>query len=173
MSFSAAVTAANATPGVPDTILVAAGVHTGVGQVVISDDLTIIGADPATTTIVPTASTTFDGAGGDTRGWFLVSAGNKIVIKNLTFDGAGFDIAQAIRSYGKGSYYNCTFMNIGQPSFGPYYGRGVVTTNASATINACTFRNIGRIHAYFYGPATVGSLVIGCTFQGSEAKMLV
>ncbi len=153
-----AVAMANTNSDASNVIRVGAGSHPATYQVEVTKDLSIIGDDPSST-IVPTANT---GGSGDARGWILVDAGVDIIVKNLTFDGSGFQIGQVIRSYGKGLYFGCTFQNVAYPG---YDGRGVVTIDAVGTVNNCTFKNIGRIHSYFYGN-TVGSLVIGCRFMG-------
>lgn len=92
-----------------DTIEVAAGEYVEVGQIVIDKDLSIVGENMDTTIIKPDGDT---GSSGDDRGWFLVGAGSEFNLSNVTLDGEGKNIHQAIRSYGTGTIENNIIENI-------------------------------------------------------------
>jgi len=99
---------AAADPG--DTIEVAAGTYVEDGQIVIDKDLTIIGEDKETTIIKPNQNT---GGTGDARGWFLVpDYDTEFNLSNVTLDGEGKNIHQAIRSYGIGTIDNNIIKNM-------------------------------------------------------------
>jgi Pectate lyase superfamily protein len=145
-----------------DTIQVAAGTYVESGQIVIDKNLTIIGADKATTIIQTDQST---GSGGNAGGWFLVNAGFTFNISNLTIDGTGFDVRQAIRSLGDLNVDNCAFENIAYPG---YLGWGVVMF-ANGTVNNSQFTNIGRIGINAAGDNTRTVSITNNTYTGKGA----
>jgi hypothetical protein len=157
-----------AAPG--DTIDVAAGTYTETtAQILISKNLTIVGAGAATTILKPSADT---GAAGHTaslaNGWFAVSPSFTFNLSNVTLDGTGHSIgAGVLYDQASGTVNNCTLENIqtlpSSTALGmgiAAYNGGVDNTSASAITNVnvtnCTFSNIGRIGIYFY--AATGEL---------------
>ena len=69
------------------TVNVAAGTYVEIGQIVINKNLSIVGADKATTFINPTGDTEGE-SGTDGRGWFLVNSGVTFNLSNVTLDGS-------------------------------------------------------------------------------------
>ena len=147
-----------------DTINVAAGTYVETGQIVINKNLTIVGADKTTTIIKPAQNT---GGSGDARGWFLVTAGNQFNLSNLTLDGAGWNVHQAIRSLGSGTINNNIIKNI---RYSQYFGLGmVVMGNYDMTFSNNTFTNIERIGMMAYGSGVTNAQMIGNTYTGKGA----
>jgi hypothetical protein len=91
------------------TVRVAAGTYLEAGQIAIDKNLSVIGEDRETTIIRPASDT---GPGGDAAGWFLVKAGTEFNLKNITLDGEGRNIANAIRTHGSGSITGNTIRNL-------------------------------------------------------------
>ncbi len=154
-TIQAAVAAAMA----GDVINVAAGTYTESGQIVIDKNLSIVGADKATTIIKTNQAT---GSSGDAGGWFLVNAGATFSISNLTFDGTGYDVRQGIRSWGPITVENCAFRNI---AYSGYLGWGVVFF-ANGTVNNCQFTNIGRIGINSAGNNSTTASITNNTYTG-------
>jgi hypothetical protein len=126
-----------------DTIDVASGTYTEpTAQIVIANNLTIIGAGAATTIIKPSADT---GSSGDPRGWFLVNAGITFNLSNVTLNGSGHLIFQAIRDNGQGTVNSCTFTNIQYNQSVDYAGTGIAVRGGNVDVTNCTFTDIGRI----------------------------
>ena len=147
-----------------DTINVAAGTYVEVDQIVIGNNLTIMGEDKETTVIKPAQNT---GVSGDARGWFLVQAGNEFNLSNVTLDGEGKDVYQAIRSHGSGTINNNIIKNIG---YSQYIGFGmVVMGNYDMTFSDNTFTNIQRIGMMAYGSGVTNAQIIGNTYTGKGA----
>lgn len=144
-----------------DTINVAAGTYVEDGQIVIDNNLTITGEDKATTIIKPAQDT---GSSGDSRGWFLVTEGVNFNLSNVTLDGEGKQVHQAIRSFGSGTIDNNIIKNI---TYDSYYGLGaVVMGDYNMTISNNTLSNIGRIGMMAYGSGVTDAQFIGNTYTG-------
>ncbi len=149
-----------------DTINVAAGTYVETGQIVISMNLTIIGASQTTTIIKPSADTGGT-ANVDGSAWWLVQAGNTFNLSNVTLDGAGWKIYYAILSHGPGTIQNNIVQNIGYNPSGPtYQGRGISVYGAVMTIANNTLSNIGRIGIYIREAGASGTVVSGNTYVG-------
>jgi len=150
-----------------DTIIVAAGTYTETGQIVISKNLSIVGAGAGTTIIKPSADT---GNSGDSRGWFLVNPGYTFNLSNVTLDGTGKKIWQAIRHKGQGTVSNCAFTNIKYEESGPSYsGFGMAVFGSPAMnvhVTNCTFSGIGRVGVLYYGTGITGSTFSNNTYIG-------
>lgn len=144
------------------TVNVAAGEHIEVGQIVIDKNLTIVGADKATTIIKPAQDT---GGSGDARGWFLVNSGIEFNLSNVTLDGQGKLIYQAIRSLGTGTINNNIITNMKYTS-DSYMGYGVVMMGGNMTISNNTLSNIGRVGIMPYGSGVTAGVVSGNTYIG-------
>ncbi len=144
-----------------DTINVMAGTYVEVGQIVISNNLTIIGEDKDTTIIKPAQDT---GGSGDARGWFLVEAGNEFNLSNVTLDGEGKNVHQAIRSFGSGTIDNNIIKNI---RYSLYIGFGmVVMGDYNMTFSNNTFTDIERIGMMAFGSGVTDAQIIGNTYTG-------
>ncbi|HEY32959.1 MAG TPA: hypothetical protein G4O10_07620 [Dehalococcoidia bacterium] len=146
------------------TIYVAAGTYVTSGQIVINEDLTIIGEDPTTTIIIPDSNT---GTSGDSRGWFLVNDGIEFHLSNVTLDGTGYLIYQGIRHRGYGSIDNVNFTEIRYNESGPTYaGLAVVAYGTGPVdISDCSFSGIGRVGVLYYALGGV-STFSGNTYIG-------
>lgn len=142
-----------------DVINVAAGTYNETGQIVIDKDLSIIGADAATTIITPTGNT---GTSGDARGWFLVNSGVTFNLSNVTLDGSGHQIFAALYSHGPGTIENNIVKNM---RYQQYLGFGFMFYDAGAvTVRNNTASNIERVGYYFNG--TTNAVVDSNTYTG-------
>ncbi len=142
-----------------DTIEVGAGTYVEEDQIVIDKDLTIVGEDKETTIIKPAQDT---GTSGDDRGWFLVEAGNEFNLSNVTLDGEGKDMVQAIRSNGTGTIENNIIKNI---TGGGGAMSGVVMFD-NMTIKDNEFENIGRVGIWAFGDDADNVVITGNTYTG-------
>lgn len=160
-----AVTHVNATAGSGDTIQVAAGTYTTNAQVVISEDLTISGASAVTTIIKPGFDT---GNIGDARGWFLVNPGITFNLSDVTLDGTGNLVFQAIRQRGEGSVVNVAFKEIKYNESGPDYAGFAVAAFGTGPVDVTgsTFTEIGRVGVLYIDPGVSGSVFSGNTYTG-------
>ena len=159
-TIQAAIAAAS--PG--DTIIVHAGTYVEVGQIVISKNLTIIGEDKDTTIIKPAQNTTNS---GDSRGWFLVNTGIQFNLSNVTLNGSGYKVYQAIRDKGSGTIANCNFNNIQfEPSGPTYEGHAMAIFGGKVDVTGCTFTAIGREGVLYYGTGVTGSTFSNNTYTG-------
>ena len=128
-----------------DAILVGPGTYEETGQIVIDKNLTLVGASEAGVILNPTANT---GASGDNRGWIVVDEGFTLNISNLTMDGSGFDVHQAIRANGAVIADNVTIKNINYPG---YMGFGMALMGGDNAVTDITMSNIGRVGMSIYG----------------------
>ncbi|MGA7720281.1 MAG: FlgD immunoglobulin-like domain containing protein [Ignavibacteriaceae bacterium] len=155
--------AVNAAPS-GSIINVASGSYTEIGQIVISENISIIGADKTATIIKPSGNT---GSSGDSRGWILVNTGVSFNLSNITLDGSGKSIYIGILSHGTGIINNNIVKNIGYNPSGPdYQGRGIAVYGENMTISNNTLSNIGRIGIYFYGTGVTAGVVNNNNFTG-------
>jgi hypothetical protein len=147
------------------TIEVDAGTYVEAGQIVINKNLTIIGANKDTTIIKPAQDT---GGSGDARGWFLVHAGKQFNLSNVTLDGSGRKVYQAIRHMGSGTTANCNFNNIQfEPSGPTYQGTAmVIFGNGNVDVTGCSFTAIGRVGVLYYGTGVTDSTFSNNTYVG-------
>ena len=142
------------------TVHVTAGTYEEADQIVINKNLSIVGADRDTTIIKPAQNT---GSDGDARGWFLVEAGNEFNLSNVTLDGEGMNVHQAIRSHGSGTINNNHIKNI---RYAQHVGLGMVGMDGSdMTFSNNTFINIERIGMMAFGTGT-NAEIIGNTYTG-------
>ncbi len=146
-----------------DTISIDAGTYATTGsQLVIDKNLTISGAGAGSTVIVPGGST---GSSGDARGWFLITSGT-FNLSNLTLDGSGFSIHQAMRfNGGSGSVSNITIQNI---VYSKYIGFGIASYS-NVSVTGSTFQNIERVGVIFFGTGVTNAIYSGNTYVGNGA----
>lgn len=144
-------------------IHVAPGTYTEVGQIVIDRNLTLVGADRATTIIKPAQDT---GNAGDARGWFLVNADVTFNLRNVTLDGTGQLVYMGLYYWGNGAIDNCAITNIRYNESGPdYEGRGIIS-KGNVDVRDSTFTGYGRIGIQYFGG---NGVVSGNTVTGSGA----
>jgi parallel beta-helix repeat protein len=153
-----------------DTISVAAGTYTEAGQIVIDKNLSIVGAGASQTIIKPAGDTS---SSGDARGWFLVNDGVTFNLSDVTLDGTGHKVWQAIRDKGQGSISDCAFTNIKYEESGPSYAGTAIAAFGAGGMNVdvanCTFTGIGRVGVLYYGSGVTGSTFSGNTYTGKGA----
>lgn len=157
-----------ATVDADGTVLVLAGDYVTPSQVAIDRNLSVVGEDRTTTVI----GLDFDtGSSGDSRGWFLVSDGVTFNLSNVTIDGNGQNVYQAIRTTGSGLVENVAFNNILFNESGPNYsGVAIAAFGASSDVDVLdsTFTNIGRVGVLYYGSGTTGTFA-GNAYTGKGA----
>ena len=147
-----------------DTINIAVGEYTEVGQIVINKNLTITGADK-TTTIIKPAQDTSAAYRDDSSAWILVNSEIDFNLSNVTLDGTGRLVTNAILSHGSGKIDGNIIKNIEYNASGPdYSGAGIALYGATTTVSNNTFTSIGRegIFAAFFSTATI----TGNTYTG-------
>lgn len=140
-----------------DTISIAAGTYTEVGQLLITKNLSFVGANKSTTIIKPSAGT---GASGDSKGWWVVSQGVTFNLSGVTLDGTGKSIFQGIRHKGIGAIQNVRFTGITYNASGPdYAGFAIYAFGMCGAVDVSdsVFDNIGREGIAYWGPGTTGT----------------
>jgi hypothetical protein len=137
-------------------------------QIVVDHNVNVIGAGSSATTVEAQFNT---GSGGDSRGWFLVKPGAVFGLRNVTLDGNGKKIWQAIRSTGSGDVTRVAFRNIVFDQSGPSYAGTAVAAFGDGPLNVknSTFENIGRIGVQYFGAGVSGSVYNGNTYTGKGA----
>lgn len=140
-TIQAAIDAAN--PG--DTINVAAGTYTEVGQIVIDKNLSIVGADKATTIIKPASAMP---GGSSSGGWIRVGNGVTFSLSKVTLDGDGKPMTICIVYAGTTSIDDVIIKNIIGTS--RYYAWGIFGNYnqeqpMSLSVTNSTFLNIDRV----------------------------
>jgi hypothetical protein len=143
-----------------DTVLVGAGTYTETGQMVISKNLTMVGADKLTTILKPGQNT---GTAGDARTWILVNAGVEFNLSNVTLDGSGKLVETAFLSHGTGVFENNIVTNM---YYNKYTGRGVALYGGNVTIRNNSFSNIQRIGMYAALAGTTSAVFDSNTYVG-------
>ncbi|MCX6092443.1 MAG: right-handed parallel beta-helix repeat-containing protein, partial [Candidatus Bipolaricaulota bacterium] len=159
------IQAAIAAAAADDTINVAAGTYTEVGQILITKNLTIVGADKSTTIIKPNADT---GASSDAKGWWVVSPGVAFNLSDVTLDGTGKKVFHGIRHKGTGTIGNVHFTGIQYNPSGPdYAGFAIYAFGQCGAVDVsdCEFDNIGREGIAYWGAGTTGTYD-GNTYTG-------
>ncbi|MFQ5751468.1 MAG: hypothetical protein ACE5HI_05675, partial [bacterium] len=149
-----------------DTLNIAAGNFWNKPQILIDKNLTMIGSGKNSTTIRADASTVND---TDSKGWFLVNSGVTLDVTDISFDGAGYEIYQAFRLNGHGSFTNVGFNEIKVNLDGPpdYEGIAIMARgDGPVNVTNCTFTEIGRVGARYTGSAVNGSVFSNNTYTG-------
>ncbi len=147
------------------TVNVAAGTYVESGQIVVDKDLAIIG-DINDRPVVMTDQDT--GTSGDSRGWWLVEAGNVLDVANMVFDGTGYKVYQAFRQRGSGSFDNCAFKEIKFNESGPTYAGVALAAFGDGPVDVldCTFEEIGRVGVLYFGTGVAGAVYSGNVYTG-------
>jgi len=156
------IQAAIANANSDDTINVAAGIYTEVGQIVIDKNLSIVGAGKATTSIKSADNTVSSNTSDDLSGWIVVKPSVTFSLSKVTLDGSGKQIAQAIIHHGDGTINDCSIKNI---KFTSQSGVGI-RIQSTGTVNVLNsdFSEIGRNGILFKDAAT--SLIDHNTYTG-------
>lgn len=151
------------------TVHVAAGTYNTTNghtsQVFVDKNIAVIGEDEATTIFKPTADT---GTSADDRAWWLVDTGVDFDLSNVTLDGTGYLIFQAIRTKGSGFIQHVTFNEIKYNESGPNYSGFAVAAFGTGNVDifSCTFSEIGRVGVLYYGTGISGSSYSYNTYTG-------
>ncbi len=134
-------------------------------EVTIDRNVVVQGESQATTTIHPTKDT---GTSGDARAWWLVDTGAVLDLSDVTFDGTGYKVWQAIRNKGSGSVTDVAFDTIQyQASGSPYQGMAIAAFgDGPVDVSNSTFTNIGRVGVLYFGTGVAGSTFSGNTYTG-------
>ncbi|MCB0035794.1 MAG: right-handed parallel beta-helix repeat-containing protein, partial [Anaerolineales bacterium] len=150
------------------TINVLDGTYVEDGQVLVDTDITLIGAGKNDTIVKTNADT---GTSGDSRAWFLVDANTSFDVSDLTFDGDGYKIYQAIRNKGEGSADNVKFVNIQYNASGPHYQGVAIAAFGTGPVDVTNshFSEIGRIGVLYFGSGVNGSEFKNNTYVGKGA----
>jgi len=135
-----------------DTIFLLDGEYT-LDQTTLNMNLTIIGESEAGVVLKPTGDTgAYSRTAGDTSGWLFLQTGS-LSISNLTMDGSGFLITQALRTNGALTVKNVTIKNI---EYSQYFGFGIgVYQPGSLDATNVTMSNIARVGIHAKGETTV------------------
>ena len=145
-----------------DTIFVYNGTY-ALSQTIVDKNLIITGESESGVIITPTANT---GSSGDSRGWIVVNDGFTLNLSNLTMDGTGFNIYQAIRAHGEVIADSITICNIKHST---YLGFGMALLGGSSVTNI-TMYGIERVGISIYGgDVRHDMLVNGFTYSGKGA----
>ena len=133
-------------------------------QIHVTKNVAISGAGQASTFVHPSADT---GSTGDARGWFLVDDGIDFDLSNLTLDGTGRKILQALRHKGSGEISGVTFTEIKYEPSGPAYAGIALAAFGTGPVNVSgsTFTQIGRVGVLYW---TAGSYT-GNIYTGKGA----
>lgn len=136
------------------------------GPVTVSKNLTLRGA----TGNEVVRATTDTGSSGDARGWFLISPGVDLTVRDLTFDGDGTKIYQAFRHRGTGLFENVSFYDIQFDASGPFYaGAAIVAFGGRVDVRDSHFEQIGRLGVLAFGSGMNGAELTGNTYVGKGA----
>jgi len=148
-----------------DTLEIQTAEHTEPSQIIIDKNLTLRGMGKTLTTLKPGFDT---GASGDARGFILVNAGVDFVIKDLTIDGTGKLVYQAIRQRGSGSVENVRFTEIKYNESGPTYAGTAMAAFGTGPVDVYNsmFDEIGRIGVLYFGAGVATSTFDGNMYTG-------
>ena len=145
------------------TLSVGPGIYTE--DIFVNKNLTIQGDSPATTIVNPASNT---GNSGDARAWWLVDTGVEFHLSDMTLDGTGFLVYQAIRQKGFGSVDNVIFNEIKYNESGPEYsGVGIAAFGTGPVhVSNSTFTEIGRIGVLYFGASQANALFDNNSYTG-------
>ncbi|MEZ6073122.1 MAG: right-handed parallel beta-helix repeat-containing protein [Pirellulales bacterium] len=159
------------------SVNILAGTFTDTQQVVVSRDVTVVGAGRLATTLTKAFDTS---SSGDGRGWWLVEPGIVLDLSAVTFDGSSNKTWQAIRHSGTGTIDDVAFDSILFDAFGPlsgsytgssaYAGTAVAAFGGVGAVDVTNsyFSDIGRQGVLYFGAGTTGTYS-GNTHTGKGA----
>ncbi|MFT7698962.1 MAG: hypothetical protein ACI8S7_000782, partial [Candidatus Krumholzibacteriia bacterium] len=149
-----------------DTVEIRSGTFAAAGQLVLNKDLTVTGAGAASTVVVPTANT----AAGSylvSSAFIYVDYGVTAIIEDLSIDGTGFTVVDAIQCRGADfTVRNCEIRNI---YGGLYNGKGIQFLTGVGAVENCVMSGIQRIGVHIRGniePTAPDVNVDGFTYTG-------
>lgn len=147
------------------TVNVGSGSFDSPAQVTITRDVTVMGVSEAATTLGLSFNT---GSSGDARGWFLVNTGVEFHLSDVTLDGSGQLVWQAIRHKGSGTLDQVTFTEIKFNESGPDYAGTAVAAfgDGPVDISNSTFSEIGRVGVLYFGTGVSGSVFDNNSYTG-------
>lgn len=156
-----AVTAANA----GNTIKIEVADFTEPSQIIIDKNLNLVGVDKASSTLRPGTDT---GNAGDARAFILVNANVDFNLSNMTIDGTGKLVYQAIRNKGEGAVDNVQFTEIKYKESGPDYSGVAIAAFGTGPVDVSNsmFNEIGRIGILYFGTGVSTSTFSGNTYTG-------
>lgn len=138
-----------------DAIYLSAGTHNISAQVVLGNDIDIVGAGQSDTVLHIGFNTA---TSGDARGAILINAGADVGISNLTLDGEGQTVWQGIRNAGDLDVTSVTFQEIKYNPSSTYHGTAIaVLPGATIDVQSSHFEEIGRIGVHLFGTATMSN----------------
>lgn len=156
-----------------DTISVAEGIYTTMGQLVIGKNLTITSSDPIKPVVGPGANLP---ANNNVAGaWLLVNSGITLNLSNMVLDGDGWVVHQGVRSHGSTTINGVDFRNI-KNAANPYVGFAVASfggtvpggagsdshgsggASSTLTVTNSTFTQIGRIGILIKGTGSTATI---------------
>ncbi|MCB9365886.1 MAG: T9SS type A sorting domain-containing protein [Calditrichaeota bacterium] len=148
---------------------VLAGTYVAPSQIVIDQDLTLIGAGSSLTTIVPGYNTT-NGSYLISDALIYVAYDRTVTIEDLAVDGTGYTVKHAIQSRGASLTVNdCEFRDIYAHN---YDGRGIVFLTGAGQVNGCSMSNVQRIGVHVRGsvePTAPNVAIDDLTYVGKGA----
>lgn len=150
-----------------NVISVAEGNYAEDGQILIDKNLTIAGADKATTIVTPNQDTTYNGY-NPSSGWLAVTSGANFNLSSITLDGQGKLVTMAIQSRGNSVIEDCAIKNIQSDNY--YHGWGICFLDGTENVvRNCEFSNIQRLGVHIRGnvaTANPAALIDNCVFTG-------
>ncbi len=149
-----------------DTIQLEADTYDEGPQILVDKDVTLAGAGKSATVVRPVGDTS---ASGDGRGWFLVPSGVTFDVRDLTLDGSGHLVYQAIRNAGAGGTVDSVrFTEIKYNESGPTYGGVAIAAFGTGPVDVTNsmFDEIGRVGVLYYGSGISGSTFSGNMYTG-------
>ncbi len=142
--------------------------YTEPGQIVIDKALTLQGQGKLITTLRPGVNT---GSIGNSKAFILVNPGIEFHLQDLTIDGSGVLVYQAIRHQGFGSVDQVAFTEIKYNESGPTY-QGVAVAafgNGDVDVTNSMFTEIGRVGVLYFGGGITNSLFKDNMYTGKGA----
>ncbi|MEM9546038.1 MAG: right-handed parallel beta-helix repeat-containing protein [Bacteroidota bacterium] len=148
-----------------DVLEILSAEHVELEQIVVDKNLTLQGQGKTLTTLRPG----FDsGSSGDDRAFILVNDGINFDLKDLTIDGSGHLIFQAIRNKGAGSVDNVRFTEIKFNESGPNYAGTAIAAFGTGPVDVTNsmFDEIGRVGVLYFGAGVSTSDFEGNMYTG-------
>lgn len=132
--------------------------------IVVNKNAHVVGRGLANTTLQPAADTSET---GDARGWWQVAACFNLDLRDLTLDGTGHVIHEAVRHHGFGQIVRVRFTHIAAPA-NSGVGVRAIGGCGQVRIEDCLFDDIGRAGIHVSGAGS-SVLVTGTKYTGKGA----